>query len=682
MTQSQKITLSQACGIPFNKLTLSQSNVRKIKAGISVEELAEDIARRGLLQSLHVRPELDDDGAETGLFEVPAGGRRYQALSLLVEQKRLNKTAPVPCIVRDPADGISAEDDSLAENTQRAPLHPLDQFRAFAALRDQGLDEAEIAAAFFATPQVVKQRLKLTTVAPSLLEAYAAEDMTLEQLMAFTVHPDPARQEEVWEAIKDSWNNNAHNIRRMLTETTVRAGDRRTIFVGEEAYEAAGGVILRDLFDSDGGGYFQDAALLDRLTMEKLKTCADEAAGEGWKWVAANTEYPYGHTRDYGRVQGTEEPLSDEGQARKEVLVAENEAIEAEYADTDEYPDEAYDRMEEIEEELQAFYNRPLTYGDEDKAQSGIFLSIDHDGTLKQERGWIRPEDMAGDAETPDTSVEGGATASVATVTIGDPEVEESETIKPLPDKLLVELTAYRTLALRNAMAGDPQVALTALLHKLVSDLFHRSYISGASVEASIRETHFPERGPDLDTSPAAQAIDQRHEDWKTAIPGEEADLWDWIVTLPQDQQLSLLAHCVSFGVNALHERPNAYGGAGVTPHGLERRMSEVDRLARATGLDLIGDGWTPTAENYLNRVSKARIIEAVTEGAGEQAAQLIDHLKKGDMANEAERLLADSGWLPEPLRLIDAPELEVEDVDLPDFLTADQDAEVPIAAE
>lgn len=239
MAQFQKITLSQARGIPFNKLKLSQSNVRKIKAGVSVEELAEDIARRGLLQSLFVQPELDADGAETGLLEVPAGGRRYQALALLVEQKRLNKTAPVPCIVRDPTDGITAEDDSLAENTQRAPLHPLDQFRAFAALRDQGLDEAEIAAAFFVTPQVVKQRLKLTTVAPSLLEAYAEEEMTLAQLMAFTVHPEHERQEEVWAALKDSWNNNAHNIRRMLTETTVRAGDRRAIFIGERKKTSA-----------------------------------------------------------------------------------------------------------------------------------------------------------------------------------------------------------------------------------------------------------------------------------------------------------------------------------------------------------------------------------------------------------------------------------------------------------
>jgi len=163
---TQKITLSQSRDIPFNKLVLSQANVRRIKAGVSIEELAEDIARRTLLQSLTVRPVLDDDGAETGMFEIPAGGRRYRALELLVKQKRLARTAPVPCVVR--TEGL-AEEDSLAENVQRAPLHPLDQFRSFRDLREKGRSEEEIAATFFVSVQVVKQRLKLAAVSPKLL---------------------------------------------------------------------------------------------------------------------------------------------------------------------------------------------------------------------------------------------------------------------------------------------------------------------------------------------------------------------------------------------------------------------------------------------------------------------------------------------------------------------------------
>ena len=112
MTQAvQKITLSPSRDIPFNKLVLSQSNVRRVKAGVSIEQLAESIAQRTLLQSLGVRAVVDTDGNETGMFEVPAGDRRYRALELLVKQKRLSKTQAVPCVLRE---GGIAEDDSVA----------------------------------------------------------------------------------------------------------------------------------------------------------------------------------------------------------------------------------------------------------------------------------------------------------------------------------------------------------------------------------------------------------------------------------------------------------------------------------------------------------------------------------------------------------------------------------------
>ena len=236
----QKIKLSPSRDIPFNKLVLSQSNVRRVKAGVSIEQLAESIALRTLLQSLSVRAVLDEDGKETGMFEVPAGGRRYRALELLVKQKRMAKTQPVPCVVRD--DGL-AEDDSLAENDERVGLHPLDQFRTFKLLRDGGMSEDDIAARHFVTPAIVKQRMRLASVSPNLHEIYADDGMTLEQLMAFTVTADQARQAQVWDNVSRSQLDEPYQIRRMLTENTVRASDRRAQFIGLDTYEKAGGAI-------------------------------------------------------------------------------------------------------------------------------------------------------------------------------------------------------------------------------------------------------------------------------------------------------------------------------------------------------------------------------------------------------------------------------------------------------
>ncbi|CEJ16053.1 Chromosome-partitioning protein Spo0J [bacterium YEK0313] len=711
-TVVQKITLSSSRDIPFNKLVLSQSNVRRVKAGVSIEELAEDIARRTLLQSLNVRPVLDAEGAQTGMFEIPAGGRRYRALELLVKQKRLAKNAPVPCVVRDAATDILPEDDSLAENVQRAPLHPLDQFRAFQAMREKGRSEEDIAAAFFTSANVVKQRLRLASVSPKLLDIYAEDGISLEQLMAFTVSSDHARQEQVWETISGSWSKEPYQIRRMLTEKTVRASDRRAVFVGLDAYETAGGVVLRDLFQQDDGGWLEDIALLDSLVAEKLKAEAETIAAEGWKWIEVAADFPYGHTLGLRELDGVTPDLTAEEQATIDALNAEYQKLEAEYEDADELPDEVDARLGEIETALGQFDDRPVTYDPADIARAGVFVSIGPDGRLSVDRGYVRPEDEA-PAVDPDHEIdgdvasagqdgaEGGAsTVQRAVITIGgqpaEPEDEEDDAVRPLPDRLVMELTAHRTLALRDAVANNPHVALTALLHKLVVDTFQRTATSGGCLEASVRHVFFPVQAADLKDSPSARSIAERHEAWKADLPQDDRALWDWLAALDETSRLSLLAHCVSYGVNALYEKPNPYGGNGVSQHGLERRLGQADRLAHATGLDMVEVGWAPTVDNYLGRVPKRRILEAVREGAGERAAQLIDHLKKGDMAKEAERLLAETGWLPEPLRLTDGEEplagaddaeIDGEIETLPEFLSGDDDGstvevDLPVAAE
>jgi len=472
----QKITLSRSRDIPFNKLVLSQSNVRRVKAGISIEQLAESIAQRTLLQSLNVRAVHDGDGNETGMFEVPAGSRRYRALELLVKQKRMAKTQAVPCVVRE---GGIAEDDSIAENNERVGLHPLDQFRAFQTLLNLGMSEEDIAARHFVSPAIVKQRLRLASVAPSLLDVYADDGMTLEQLMAFTVSNDHVRQEQVWENVSHSGYDQPCQIRRMLTESTVRASDKRAQYVGVDAYEAAGGTLLRDLFERDDGGWLQDVPLLDRLVTEKLKAEAETIAAEGWKWIEVAVSFPYGHDNGLRELDGIPAEITAKEQAAIEALQAEQDKLEAEYQDADELPDEVDARLGQIEEALAALEDRPYIYDPADIARAGAFVSIDSDGALLVDRGYVRPEDEVpveqsngSDEGNPDTSATPRTTITVAGA--GEPEADEEEDdgIKPLPDRLVMELTAHRTLALRDAVANNPRVAMTALLHKLCLDTF------------------------------------------------------------------------------------------------------------------------------------------------------------------------------------------------------------------
>jgi len=655
----QKISLSSSRDIPFNKLVLSQSNVRRVKAGHSIEDLAADLERRGLLQGLNVRPVLDDEGTETGLFEVPAGGRRFRALELLVRQKKLTKTAPIPCVVRATGSPILAEDDSLAENTQRAPLHPLDQFRAFRTLLEKGLSEEEVAAAFFVPVTVVKQRLRLMTVSDALLSVYEEDGMRLEQLIAFSISDDHERQEQVWEIISRSHNREPYLIRRMLTEKAIRASDARVRFIGLDAYVAAGGHVMRDLFEADDGGWLDDPTLVDRLVIDKLNAAAEEIRAEGWKWVEAARSFTWGHTRDFYEIEGTGVLLSEDEAASLHALRAEQEMIEADYAEADELPEAVDERLGEIEQTIEALEDRPLAYAPAEMARAGAFVSLDNDGTLLIARGFVRPEDMPADPDgdvvsaeivndgTDDTDPDDSDAAAISSqVSTEDDEPEDG--LKPLPDRLVTELTAWRTLALRDAFANNPHVALTEFLHTLCLVLFHQTY-DGACLQAGVRTVSFPVQGPDLASSIPAYQLHARDEAWKADLPTSEDALWIWLDRLDNDSRLALLAHCLSHGVNALYEKVHPYGA--VSPRTIERRIARADRLAAAVHLDPVEAGWTPTVDNYLGRVTKAHILEAVREARGDAAAARIAHLKKGDMAREAEQVLDGSGWLPEALR-------------------------------
>ncbi len=679
MTKSlPKLVLSSSRDIPFSQLVLSQKNVRRVKAGLSIEDLADDIYRRTLLQSLNVRAVVGDDGNETGMFEVPAGGRRFRALELLVKSKRMAKDQPVPCVVREA--GI-AEEDSLAENVMRVALHPLDQFRAFSALIEAGLSEDDIAARFFVSVSTVRQRLRLASVSSTLLDLYGEDGMTLEQLMAFSVTENHARQEQVWEQVNNGQHISAHHIRRLLTEDAIPATDRRVRFIGIDAYAEAGGYVMRDLFSTDEDGWLQDPALVELLVNEKLSEVAQEIGGEGWKWVEAAIDLPFGCERGKRRITGTSVPLTDEQQARLDALVEEYDAIGEEYRDGCDLPDAVDARLTEIDVELTTLNCRPTIYEPDEQARAGVFVSLAHDGRLRIDRGYVRPEDepLAEDADAP-VGAEAAEHASGPAITVRGQVQDEQATeddddaIRPLPDRLVSELTAERTLALRDALANAPDAAFIALLHALCLSVFRVHGQSGC-VQIGVTQSWLGNAAPNLRDSVWSTNIQTRHEQWAARLPDEAQALWAALVALAYEEQMALLAHCVSLGVNALFEPVKGYDGR-ISAHGIAQRIAAADALATVVGLDMAEAGWTPTVDNYLGRVTKPRIIEAVREAKGDSTAVLIDHLKKGDMAREAERLLEGTGWLPEPLRLPVTEPGGDEVAALPDFLAGEEGAE------
>gem|GEM_PF-4682445 len=480
------------------------------------------------MQSLSVRPVLAEDGTETDTFEVPVGGRRFRALELLVRGKRLPGTAPIPCIVH--VEG-AAEEDSLAENVHRETLHPLDQFRAFEALRDKGLSEEDIAARFFVTPAVVRQRLKLAAVSPRLLAQYAEGEMDLEQLMAFTVTDDHARQEQVWETLSSYGQvRPSVTIRRLLTETAIPADDRRARFVGADAYAAAGGTIMRDLFSTDDGGWFEDMALLERLVGEKLTTLAGEIKGEGWAWVEAAPDFPYGHTNGMRQLTGEPSARTDAEEHERHSLLAEIDRILGLYGEGEDLTHADERRVQDIEARLQVFDTRPLVYDPMEMARAGAFVSIAMDGTAHVQRGFVRAEDepRADAPETnpaeADSAPEPGEAApgQVSETPDAAPPAADSEAedegLRPLSDRLVGDLSAFRTLALREALGRCPETALLALVHALCLAAFH-AHAAESCLEILTRSSTLGIQPLELTESAAAKAFEARHAEWAARLP-------------------------------------------------------------------------------------------------------------------------------------------------------------------
>jgi ParB family chromosome partitioning protein len=605
--------------IPLDKLKKSPKNVRKVphtKADINA--FAASIHALGMLQYPVVEPEVGPKGKPTGHYLVNAGEGRRLAQILRVKRKEIKADEPIRCILDVEH---SATEISLAENAIRCDMHPADQYEAFAKLHgEEGKSAEDIAARFGVTAAVVRQRLKLGAVSPKLRALYRKGEMNLDQLSAFAITEDHERQERVWSELP-RFNRSREAILRALSEGQVQSDDRRALFVGAKAYQAAGGIIVRDLFDSEGGGFFADAELLNRLAHEKLQAEAGKVANEGWRWVVTEIELDYEGSADMRRVFPKPLPLSKAERKRLRKLDARYKALFDKYPD-DAPPDVAA-KLERIEAAVAVLQREE--YAQRDLALGGAFVTLAHDGSLRIERGFVRPEDdPKSKAKAEDQE---------------NRPAKDADGLAPLSEKLVAELTAYRTSALRNELAQHPATALIALVHALALATFFQGS-EGSCLEIMPKSAWLSGHAPGIDESLAEKQTAERHAAWAKRLPQESEALWAFVKELSDSERLELLAHCVSLTANAIRAPRQS----------TDQSEAHAAILAREIGLDMLAY-WQPTAASYFGRVSKERIAHAVREGVSAQAAENIARMKKQAMAEAAEAALSGKGWLPPLLR-------------------------------
>jgi ParB family chromosome partitioning protein len=582
--------------------------------------LAELIHAEGVLQNLSVYECPPRDGESEDRYAVIAGGRRLRAMQRLIEQGRITTDYAAPCLI---VSYERAVEISLAENSAREPMHPADEFEAFKSLIDAGRTIEDVAARFGVAPIVVQRRLKLANVHPTFIALYRDSELTLEDLMALAVTDDHGRQLAVWKGLKE-YERSPSTIRRALTEHELSLRDPVARFVGLKAYEKAGGAVRRDLFAEEDGEVGLDAALVRKLATAKLEKCADKLRKEGAPWVHVFTELDYAARAAYGRVQRVYRDPTDEEQSTLDEIAAERARIDREIEDVGDDEErlvELEQRAAELEEQCDAMKDKCAVPDPEQLALAGALVSIGPDGKVRIDRGVLKPEDASRFAK-------GKSGRDRAAVAQSGPRVHSAALVR--------RLTAQCTLALQATLAERPEVALTALTHRLLQQAFPLYGCGGDSVvRIDGKRAELEPYGADLEGCPAQTALRARREAIEARLPNDPEQLFTWLIEQPQSEVLSLLAFCVSLTLDAVQS---------------DEAASPADELARAAGLDM-RTWWAPTAKGYLACVSKACILEIVREAVSPEVAAAISQMKKGPLAEAAERRLAGTGWLPTLLR-------------------------------
>ena len=141
---------------------------------------------------------------------------------------------------------------------------------------------------------------------------------------------------------------------------------------------------------------------------------------------------------------------------------------------------------------------------------------------------------------------------------------------------------------------------------------------------------------PSLPNSRAVQALNLQREEWLARLPADSCEWFVWLLAQTQDTVLALIVFATAQCAEAVQHR--IQGDDPATP------------LACALSLDM-ADWWEPTPENYFDLVPKAKLMEAVTEAAGEQMAAAMRNMKKGGAIAHASQHVLGHRWLPAPLR-------------------------------
>lgn len=144
----------------------------------ALDELAQSIAARGVIQPVIVRP------LAGGRYQLVAGERRWRA----AQRARVHE---IPAIVRQ-LDEREVTALALIENLQREDLNPVEEARAYQRLSENdGLTQQEIARFVDKSRSHVANLMRLLSLPEEVLDMVQRDDLSMGHARALAVVPDP-----------------------------------------------------------------------------------------------------------------------------------------------------------------------------------------------------------------------------------------------------------------------------------------------------------------------------------------------------------------------------------------------------------------------------------------------------------------------------------------------------------
>lgn len=574
--------------VKLSKLALSPLNARTVKPS-KIEAMASDIEAHGVLQNL-IGHEKD------GKVLICAGGRRYRALKLMQKNKKITASYDVPVDIRDEAEAVEL---SLSENAQREDMHPADAIMAYRALIDGGKEAEDVAAIYGVSPAHVRRILKLSALHPEIMKAFQKDEIGMVAAQAFAMCDDEARQLEVFKITGDS----AHQIKAMLTEEKMTTKHQFFRVVGEDAYSGAGGTFTADLFGEER--FADDPALVSKLLDEALAKIEQDARGEGWKDVEVHYHRPDGfYMKPHLDPAGEREPNAEE-QAQLDALADKIAARAAECEAEGDQPHWDSD-YRTLERERDAITEGLQFFTDDQKAGHTLTLFLDHEG-LNRVAFTSAKRNADSDGPKP-----------------------------PRPDysqKVMDQLGAIRTMAVREAVATNPDLALDVLLDTLIGQLAHSEYswTLPTEIEASGREVRLVE---EIMTNARIEPIEQIAAKDLERVPGEGR--LAALRSLDTETKMRLLAYCTA---------------AQITSHDTSGGKAErIDQIGTMAGIDM-REKWEPN-QFFYDQLSKPTLFKLLEAGNGKDAVENCGKMKRSELAVTVNERNAGRGILPPALDL------------------------------